>query len=167
MEEVAEQVSASQHFAVEFEKRGGGFMSLRFWEGAKLCRLFICRSGLTGAGLTEELGSLSRLLSVVYTAPDIVAISGCAVDLIKTVDHHPAYPRGVQSCFRFELLDLRTLMHKRNYSVFGHIDMFSVLQSLIVSLGGCLSEDWVSESPELVRVSLVYALNLHYTGRGW
>ena len=168
MEDVAEQVCASQHFGVEFEKRGANrFMSLRFWKGAKLCRLFICRSGLTGAGLTEELGSLSRLLSVVSTAPDIVAISGCAVDLIRTVDHHPAYPRGVQSCFRFELLNLRTLMHKGNYSVFGHIDMFSVLQSLLVSLGGCLSEDWVSESPELVQVSLVCAFDLHYTGRGW
>ena len=167
MGDIADQVSASQHFGVEFEKRGANrHMSLRFWKGTKLCRVFICRSSLAGAGLTEELGSLARLLSVVSTAPDIVAISGCAVDLIRTVDQHPSYPRGVQSCFRFELLDLRTLMHKKSYSVFGNIDMFSVLQSLLVSLGGSLSEDWVTESPDLVRVSLVCIFDLHYTGGG-
>ena len=167
MGDIADQVSASQHFGVEFEKRGANrHMSLRFWKGTKLCRVFICRSSLAGAGLTEELGSLARLLSVVSTAPDIVAISGCAVDLIRTVDQHPSYSRGVQSCFRFELLDLRTLMHKKSYSVFGNIDMFSVLQSLLVSLGGSLSEDWVTESPDLVRVSLVCIFDLHYTGGG-
>ena len=57
-------------------------------------------------------------------------------------------------------------MHKMNYSVFGHIDMFSVLQSLLVSLGGCLTEDWVAESAELVRVSLFCESNLHNTGDG-
>ena len=162
MEDIAEQVAASQHFGIEFEKRRTNrFMSLRYWKGAKLCRVFICRSGFAGVGLTEELGSLSRLLSATSTAPDVVAISGCAVDLIRTVDKHPSYPRGVQSCFRFESLDLRVLMHKKNYSVFGHINgMFSVLQSLLVSLEGCLSEDWTVEFTELVRVSPSYEFNL-------
>ena len=161
MEDISNQVAASQHFGIEFEKRGTNrYMSLRFWNGAQLCRVFICRSGLTGTGLSEELGSLSRLLSVISTTPDVVAFSGCAVDLIRTVDKHPTYPRGVQSCFRFECLDLQTLMHKMNYSVFGHIDMFSVLQCLLVSLGGCLSEDWVVESAELVRVSSLCEVSL-------
>ena len=160
MNDIAEQVTASQHFGVEFERRGTNrLITLHFWKGAKLCRVFICRSGLSSTGLAEELGSLSRLLSVISTAPDIVAISGCPVDLIQTVDRHPSYPRGVQSCFRFESLNLQTLMHKANYSVFGHIDMFSVLQCLLFSLGGSLSEDWNIESAELVRVSL-FLLNL-------
>ena len=167
MEDVAEQVIASQHYGIEFEKRGANrLMSLRFWKSAKLCRIFVCRSGLSGVGLTEEMGSLSRLLSAISTAPDVVAISGCAVDLIRTVDQHPSYPRGIQSCFRFESLDLRALMHKVNYSVFGHIDMFSVLQCLLVSLGGCLSEDWVTDSTELVRVSLFCKFVLHNIGEG-
>ena len=167
MEDIAEQVAASQHFGIEFESRGTNrFMSLRYWKGAKLCRVFICRSGIAGVGLTEELGSLSRLLSAISTAPDVVAISGCAVDLIRTLAEHPSYPRGVQSCFRFESLDLRALMHKKNYSVFGYIDMFSVLQSLLVSFGGCLSEDWTTESTELVRVIPPYEFNLHNPGKG-
>ena len=137
MDDIAEQVTVSQHFGIEFERRGTNrLMTLRFWKGAKLCRVYICRSGLSSTGLAEELGSLSRLLSVISTAPDIVAISGCPVDLIRTVDRHPSHPRGVQSCFRFEPLNLQTLMHKANYSVLGHIDMFSVLQCLLVSLGG-------------------------------
>ena len=161
MEDIAEQVAASQHFGIVFGKRGTNrCMSLRYWKGAKLCRVFICRSGFAGVGLTEELGSLSRLLSAISTAPDVVAISRCAVDLIRTVNEHPSYPPGVQSCFRFESLVLRVLMHKKNYSVFGHIDMFSVLQSLLVSLGGCLSEDRIVESTELVRVSPPYEFNL-------
>ena len=113
MEDIAEQLAASQHFGIEFERRGTNrFMSLRYWNGAKLCRVFICRSGFAGVGLTEELGSLSRLLSAISTAPDVVAISGCAVDLIRTVDEHPSYPRGVQSCFRFESLDLRVRLYR-------------------------------------------------------
>ena len=154
MEDIANQIVASLHYGIEFERRGTNrLMSICFWKGAKFCRVYVCRSGLSGTGLTEELGSLSRLLSVVSTAPDIVAISGCPVDLIRTVDKHPSYPRGVQSCFRFESLDLRALMHKSSYSVFGHLDMFAVLQRLLVSLGGSLTEDWISDSTELVRVS--------------
>ena len=108
MEDIANQVVASQHYGIEFERRGTNrLMSICFLKGAKFCRVYVCRSGLSGTGLTEELGSLSRLLSVVSTVPDIVAISGSPVDLIRTVDKHPSYPRGVQSCFRFESLDLR------------------------------------------------------------
>ena len=43
-------------------------------------------------------------------------------------------------------------MHRTSYSVFGKID-FSVLQALMVSLGGSLTEDWVMRSPELTKVS--------------
>ena len=45
-------------------------------------------------------------------------------------------------------------MHKGSYSVFGKIDFFSVLQALLVSLGGSQTEDWVLESPELQRVGI-------------
>ena len=125
-------------------------MSPRFWKRTKLCRVFVCQSDLRTAGLTGELGSLSRLLTVISTSPDIVASSGCPVDLIRTIDHHASFPRGVQSCFSFELLNLESLMHNSKYSVFGRIDMFSVLQCLLVSLGGSITGDWVLESSEHV-----------------
>ena len=156
--DIAEQVAATQNFAIELESSGTNqLMSLSFWKRAKLCRVF-CRSRLPTTELTGELGSLSRLLSVISTSPDIVAISGCPVDMIRTIDHHASFPRGVQCCFRFELLDLQSFIHKSTFSVFGRIDMFSVLQCLQVSLGGSITEDWFLESSELVRVSLLLFL---------
>ena len=55
-------------------------------------------------------------------------------------------------------------MHKSKYSVFGQIDFFSVLQALVVSLGGSLTEEWAMRSPELTKVST--SLRLSFSGRG-
>ena len=128
--------------------------SLRFWKGRKLCRVTVCRSGLPSSELAGELGSLARLLSVVSTKVDIVACSGCPAHLLRTIDEMPTTTRAVQSCFRFSQLNLPHLMHKIRYSVFGHIDFFSVLKGLVISLGSSLREDWEQRSPELVRVSV-------------
>ena len=128
-------------------------MSVRFWKGEDLCRVLVCRNGLPSSELTGELGSLARLLSVVSTKTDIVACSGCPVDLLRTIDQSPFFTGGVQSCFRFEQVDVPRLMHKLNYSVFVHIDFFSVLRGLLISLGGSLTTDWIQRSPELTRVS--------------
>ena len=117
-------------------------MTVKFWKGNELCRVLICRSSLPATDVTGELGSLARFLSAVSTQPDVVACSGCHVDLVKTIDQSDYFPQGVQSCFRFEQLSLPTLIHKSKYSVFGQIDFFSVLQALMVSLGGCLTEEW-------------------------
>ena len=126
-------------------------MSVKFWKESELCRVFVCRSSLTATDLTGELGSMSRLLSTVSTKPSIVACSGCHPDLARTIDESEFYIQEVQSCFRFEHLSLSRLMHKTSYSVFGKIDFFSVLQALVVSLGGSLVEDWVIRSPEIAK----------------
>ena len=133
-------------------------MSVKFWKGDSLCRVFICRSGLLSTDLNRELGSLSRILSVVSTKADIVACSECPVELIQTIDHSDYFSRAVQSCFRFEHLRLQTMMHKPTYSLFGRIDFFSVLKSLIVSLGAATGEDWVLQSPDLAQVSILHSL---------
>ena len=132
-------------------------MSVCFWRDEKLCRVFVCRTSLPSSQLAGEPGSLSRFLSVVSTRADIMACSGCSVDFVRTLDHCSYFPREVQNCSRFENLSLFSLMHKRSYSVFGKIDFFSVLQALLVSMGGSQVEDWVLESPssnELVVNSL-------------
>ena len=114
MSDLAEQIAITQCFGIEFENVGlNRLMSVRFWNGDSLCRVFVCRSGLPSADLTGELGSLSRLLSVVSTKADIVACSGCPVELFKTIDHSDLFSRAVQSCFRFEHLRLETIMHKQ------------------------------------------------------
>ena len=155
MEDMAEQIAATQCFGLEYERVGvNKLMSVRFWKGDSLCRVFVCRSGLPSTDLTGKLGSLSRFLSVVSTKADIVACSGCPVELICTIDRCALFPRAVQSCFRFEHLDLQTMMRKPTYSVFGRIDFFSVLKSLLVSLGSAADEDWAMQSPELLQVSI-------------
>ena len=128
-------------------------MSVKYWNQLELCRVYVCRSSLPATDVTGELGSLARLLSAVSTRPDMVACSGCPVEFAKTIDQSEYFTQGVQSCFRFEHLSLARLMHKTSYSVFGHKDFFSVLQALMVSLGGSLAEDWVMRHPELARVS--------------
>ena len=139
-------------------------MTVKFWRGYELCRVFICRSSLPATDVTGELGSLARFLSAVSTQPDVVACSRCHVDFAKTKDQSDYFSQGVQCCFRFEQLSLPTLMHKSKYSVFGQIDFFSVLQALMVSLGGSLTEEWAMRSPELTRVSIL--LRLSFSSRG-
>ena len=154
MSDVADQISSLQCFALEFEDQGPNrFMSVRFWKGQYLCKVIACRSRLPTTDLTGELGSMARLLSAISTKADVVACSGCPADLTRTIDELPTSVRAVQSCFRFNQLNLSKLMHKKNYSVFGHIDFFSVLRGLVISLGGLTDEDWIQRSPELAKVS--------------
>ena len=155
MADIADQVTAEQCFGIEYEDNGPNrFLTVRFWKGQNLCRVLICRSGLPASGISGELGSLARLLSVVSTRADVVACSGVPVELLQTLDQSPHFARGVQSCFRFEQLSLSKLMHKTSYNVFGHIDFFSVLKALMISLGNSLSEDWMRRSPALIQVTV-------------
>ena len=154
MGDVAEQVMAQQCLGIEFENKGVyRYMSARFWKSTELCRVYICRSSLPSTDLAGEMGSFSRLRSVASTHCEIVTCSGCPGDLVRVIDCSEFFTRGVQSCFRFENLSLQNLMHKSSYIVFGHIDFFSVLQALLVSLGGSLNEEWALRSPELSKVS--------------
>ena len=161
MSDIADQISTLQCFALEFENQGPNrFMSVRFWKGQYLCKVIVCRSGLPTTNLTGELGSLARLLSSISTKADIVACSGCPSELIRTIDEVPTAVRAVQSCFRFSQLNLSKLMHKSSYSVFGHIDFFSVLRGLVISLDGSANEDWVQRSPVLAKVSNYHCLGI-------
>ena len=167
MDDIAQVVAAEQCFSVEFEDFATyRHMSVRFWKDEQLCRIFVCRSKLPSSQFTGELGSLSRFLSVVSTRTDIVACSGCSVEFVRTLHRCSYFPRGVQCCSRFEHLSLFTLMHKGSYSVFGKIDFFSVLQALLVSLGGSQAEDWVLESPELQRLGTKPVVNHGFRIKG-
>ena len=155
MADIADQKTAEQCFGIEYEDNGlNRFLTVRFWKGQSLCRMLICRSGLPASGISGELGSLARLLSVVSTRADVVACSGVPVELLQTLDRSPHFVRGVQSCFRFEQLSLSKLMQKTSYNVFGHLDFFSVLKALMISLGNSLSEDWMQRSSALTQVTV-------------
>ena len=140
-------------------------MSVKFWKELELCKVLVCRSSLPASDVTGELVSLSRFLSAVSTRPDVVTCSGCQVDFAKTIDQSVYFSQGVQSCFHFEQLSLAKLMHKTSYSVFGQIDFFSVLQSLMVSLGGSLTEDWMLRSPTLTKVCTIEVVHFNMEGK--
>ena len=112
MSDIAQLVAAEQRFAVEFEDEGANrYISVRFWKGPSLCKVLICRSELPSTDLIGELASVPRLLSVVPTKADIVACSGCPVDLKPNIDRSSFFSRAVQSCFRLSQLDLPQIMH--------------------------------------------------------
>ena len=87
-------------------------MSMRFLKGTELCKVLFCRSGLPTSDLTGELGSLFRLLSVVSTKADIVAVSACSADLVRTIDKAAGFTKGVQSCFGSDQMSLVRLLHE-------------------------------------------------------
>ena len=156
MEDVAEQIIASQHYGIEFEKRGANrLMSLRFWKGAKLCRIFVCRSGLSGVGLTEEMGSLSRLLSAISTAPDVVAISGCAVDLIRTASLLPTWDPKLLPVWVARLEDLDAQGKLQRLRAHRHVlcpSMSSGLAWRLLMWGLGHRFDWTCPSKSILQI---------------
>ena len=156
--EIGERITSELQYAIEFEDRGlSRFMFARFWKGDTLCKVLICRSGVLVRGLNGELGSLARLMSAISTQADIVSCSGVPLDFVKILDKFEFQNRGMQFPFKFGRVPLRELMHKESFSVFGRIDFFSVLQALVVSLGGCTKETWALNSTHLMKVR-----NLHF-----
>ena len=130
------------------------FVYVRFWKEDTLVKAFLCRFGVQSPPLAGEMGALSRILSVVSTKPQLVACSGCSADFIQVFDESGIFQKTLQSPFRFESVNLQSIMHRDSYSIFQRIDFFSVLQGLIVSLGGSLTYTWTLECPELSKVTL-------------
>ena len=94
-------------------------------------------------------------MGAISTSPQIISITGCTSNTVQLLDDSPYGQFSVQSPPRFEELQLMSLMHKKDSSVFGHIDMFGVLHHLIGSLGLGLEQEWVMLSPELSKVIFV------------
>ena len=69
-------------------------MFVRIWKGTGLCKVLICRSGLPASDLTGEMGTLYRLMSAVSTKANVVAISSCSADLVRTIDGSQGIPYG-------------------------------------------------------------------------
>ena len=100
-------------------------------------------------------------MGVFSTKPHLVSCTGSTLNTVIMLDHCPYSTYGVQSPPRFEELSIKSLIHKKGYSVFGKIDLFSVLQFVVVSLGNSLDLDWVLLSPELSKVGILFTINGH------
>ena len=130
-------------------------MYIRFWHSGQLVRVYLKRAGLRQGKTTAELGLISHIVGAIFTRPDVVACLGCSPDTVSLLNNCKFLHHGVQSPFRFDCLSVKDLMNKKSYSVFDRVDFFSVLQYLIVSLGGCISQEWTLTTPELTKVCKV------------
>ena len=132
LDDIGHHVVSTSFYAVEFEVKGVFlFLPLRFWKDKQLCRVLRVL-GRTSA----EVALLSGHLAAISTRPSLVSCSGCSLELVQLVDNSSLFPLAIQSPQSFEELFLQKLMNKRTHCVFGRIDFVSVLQYLVVFLGG-------------------------------
>ena len=164
LKDLGPQLFATGQFALEFEEVGlFKYVFIRFWKEDSIVKAFVFRYGLQSPPLADEMGALSRVLSAVSTRPQLVAVSRCADDFVQTVDNSGVFQHTLQSPFRLESVNLQSIMHKDSRSVFSRIDFFSVLQAIIVSLGGSLSLSWTLDCPELSNVLFWVFLGLLFS----
>ena len=151
--DIGDSINNFGAYSVEFEERGQFcFMSVRFWKENTLCLVTINRFARTVAHPTGFFGTLSRLISAISTQSGLVPVSGCPPEVFQALDEDSYFKKGVQFPFRFDEFELPRIMHRQNFSVFGRVDFFSVLEHLILSLRGTLYQSWTLDAPELVKV---------------
>ena len=126
---------------------------MRFWKGETLCKVELARVGRANAFPSGEITLVSKFLSCISTAPNIVCCSGCPKDLIVLLDGCDFVEHGLQYPFRFDEFSFSSLLHKRKGSVFGPIDFCSVLRFLIVRLEPALKFHWMLFTDELGKVN--------------
>ena len=149
-------IVANNEYSLEFANDGIFLLVfVSFWMGKEMCRVFLKRTGRTHSQTQAEISLISSVRGAVSTGPEIISVTGSTSNTVQLLDDSPYVQYSVQSPPRFEELQLRNLMHKKNSSVFGHIDLFGVLHHLIVSLGMGLELEWVMLSPELSKVNAV------------
>ena len=151
--DIGDSINKLGAYSIEFEERGQFcFMSVRFWKEDTLCRVTINRFARTVPHPTGFVGTLSRLMSAISPQPGLVSVSGCPTEVFHAFDEDSYFKKGILCSFRFDELDLPRVMHRQNFSVFGRVDFFSVLNHLISALRGSLYQSWTLEAPELVKV---------------
>ena len=143
-------------YSIDFEQQGVLlYLHVTFWKGLQLCRVPLLRTGRTTGQTPAEIRLLSVLLSAISCKAQLVCCSGCTLGFLKVVDSCPFFKHGIQCTTRFDDLSAAKLMHKQSYSVFGRIDFFSVIQHLVICLGGSLQYEWTVMTPELTKVSVL------------
>ena len=156
LKNIGYHIVANKVFSLEFANDGIFILIfVRFWMDDNLGRVFLKRTGRAHGRTQAEISFISNVMGAISTGPEIVSVTGCTSSTVQLLDDSPYGQYSVQSPPRFEELQLRSLLHKMNSSVFGHIDFFGVLQHLIVSLGLSLELEWVMLSPELSKVIII------------
>ena len=140
-------------FSLEFESTSTRrTLSMTFWEGKKLVTMIIAHCGRDVPVVKSNVLLSSQLLSAVSTGPRIICCGGSSLELIKAQDKAPSQKTGIQYPFSLSPMHIEKLMHKPSFSVMGKIDMFSMLQTLLVLLSGLLDERWTQSTQYFRKV---------------
>ena len=160
--DIGTHIIANNENAVEFAIDGVFLLGfIRFWRADQLCRVFFKRTSRLQGPTSAEVCLLSYLMGAFSPKPNLISCTGCSARTVQLLDQSPYGNFSIQSPPRFEELKLSQLLHKKNNSVFGWIDFFSVVKYLVVSLGGCIELDWVLLSPELSKVCCTFLPLFH------
>ena len=151
--DIGTYVVASGEYALEFVTQGVfRFVYIRFWKKDELCGVFLKRTGRVLGQTSAELCLISSVMAAFSTRPNLVCCSGSTLEIIRLVDNSAYSKHGLQRPLRFDNFSIAKLMHEQSYIVFGRIDFHSVLQYLIILLGGCLDCNWTLLTPVLANV---------------
>ena len=144
-------VLTERQFSVAFELQGVFLhLHVRFWKQNELCRVYVLRTGRTGGLTAAELRLLSTFLAAISTEADLVCCSGGSFHIVQLLDISLLSKHGVQRPASFDEFAIKKLMHKDSNSVFG---LFSILQHLVIVLGGSVQMEWTLFTPDLDKVS--------------
>ena len=139
MEDVAQSVNETELYSLEFEQQGTQeIASLCYWKSDQHIKVQLCR------------------YSPVYNP--------ARNQLLVTVEQSSLRKKIIEYLFRYTVLLLHKLMHKREGSVFGRIDFYTQLKYLVAFPAGSLDQPWIVHTPELANVSItdcVLACILH------
>ena len=160
--DVGTHVVAASEYSLEFAQDGVFVLVfIRYWRDDQFCRNFLKRTGRL-LGLNQaEIRLVSFVMGGFSTKLHLVSCTGSTINTVIMLDQCPYSAYGVQSPPSFKELSIKSLMHKKGYSVFGKIDFFSVLQFIVVSLGNSLDLDWVLLSPEFSKIGILFTINSH------
>ena len=153
--DIGHHIGLDNHYSLEFE-RGALFtqMYVRYWKEDRLIRILLCRF----AGGVEypkgHLGSIARAMSAFSSRPDIVSCTGCPLSLLELLAKSSFCDKGIMRPLRTDSVQLSSLLPHPASCVFGNIPFQSVLQYLVVFLGGARQQPWILESPNLLKVIL-------------
>ena len=141
--DIGTHVVAFGEFSLEFIKQGVFlFVFIRFWSKDGLCRVFLKRNSRVLGQSAADLSQVSIIMAIFCTRPTFVSCSACSLETIQITHESSFSKHGLQRRPRFDDFFIARLMHKKSYSIFGRIDFHSVLQYLIIFLGGTLDCEW-------------------------
>ena len=152
IEGIVSHVVADGQNSLDFQREGVFLhIYIQFWRNDELCKVFLCRTGR----IRCQISLIANVAAAVPTKLFFVCCTGSTTATLSLLDEcnfTKLNKLGVQGPLRFQHFSLEKLMHKCSYSVFGCIDFFSVLQHLVISLGGCLDLEWTLLAPTLTKV---------------